>query len=122
MHSRAVDEFEDERLKVERLEFQGRVGGQVLEHMSDGRALPWGEVTVWEPPTRVVLAWKPNSNERPPTEVEVRFAPAGPGTLVELEHRGWETLGPEVAETHADYAAGWGITLERFAAKAEEAA
>jgi len=41
--------------------------------------------------------------------------------LVELEHRGWERLGPEVAELKGEYAAGWIATLERFRAAAEEA-
>ena len=121
MHSRAVDEFPDEDLKVERLEFQTRVGGQVLEHMSDGRALPWGEVLVWEPPDRFVLAWHPTSSDRPPTEVEVRFTAGADGTLVELEHRGWERLGPRYAEVHGSYDAGWVPTLERFRAAAAEA-
>jgi uncharacterized protein YndB with AHSA1/START domain len=122
VHSRAVDDFEDEGLKVERLEFQGRVGGQVLEHMSNGQALPWGEVVAWEPPTMFVLAWHPSFSTRPPTEVEVRFSSSGDGTLVELEHRGWEALGPDVAGIRDDYAAGWIPTLERFRAHVEDAA
>ena len=73
MHSRAVDEFPGEDLKVERIEFQTHVGGLVLEYMSNGQALPWGKVLAWEPPGRFVLAWHPSSSERPPTEVEVRF-------------------------------------------------
>jgi uncharacterized protein YndB with AHSA1/START domain len=122
MHSRAVDEYREENLKVERIEFQTRVGGQVLEHMSDGRALPWGKVLAWEPPDRFVLGWHPSSSDRPPTEVEVRFTAAAEGTLVELEHRGWEHLGPAVDEVYGSYGAGWEPTLERFRAAAGEAA
>lgn len=126
-HSRAVSDFEGEGVKVERIEFQTREGGQVLEHMSNGQALPWGEVIVWDPPSRFVLAWQPGFSERPPTELEIRFSTAdGGGTLVELEHRGWERLGDEaaaeVARLYGDYAAGWGLTLERFRAAAEEVA
>ena len=122
MHSRAIDEFVDEDLKVERVEFQSRVGGQVLEHMSDGRTLPWGEVLVWEPPGRFVLAWHPSSSSRPPTEVEVRFTSGPDGTLVELEHRGWERLGSEFAEVRDGYDSGWAPTMERFRIAASEAA
>lgn len=122
MHSRAVDEFADEDLKVERVEFQARVGGLVLEHTSDGRALPWGEVLAWEPPERFVLAWHPSSSDRPPTEVEVRFTAGADGTLVELEHRGWERLGPEFAEVRGGYDSGWAPTMERFRAAAAQAA
>lgn len=122
VHSRAVDDFAGQDVKVERIEFQGRVGGRVLEHMSNGRSLPWAEVRVWEPPGRFVLSWHPSSSPRPPTEVEVRFSASGDGTMVELEHRGWEALGPSVAEIRGGYAAGWKPTLERFRAYTEEPA
>jgi len=119
-HSRAASDFEGEDVKVERVEFQTRVGGQVLEHLSNGQILPWGEVLQWDPPRRFVLAWHPTFSDRPPTELEVRFTPSGGETLVELEHRGWERLGPDVAELKGEYASGWIATLERFRAAAEE--
>lgn len=114
-HSRAVDEFEDQGVTVERVEFQGRRGGRVLEHLSNGEVLPWAEVLVWEPPDRFVLAWRPNSSSRPPTELEVRFTSRGDGTLVELEHRGWERLGEIAEEARESYGSGWISTLELFA-------
>jgi uncharacterized protein YndB with AHSA1/START domain len=119
-HSRAVDQFEN--VKTERIEFQPFVGGQVLEHMSNGQTLPWGEVLVWEPPARFVLAWKPNAGERPPTEVEVRFVATPEGTSVELEHRGWERLRDVADAARPGYAAGWERTLARFAEAAEQEA
>jgi uncharacterized protein YndB with AHSA1/START domain len=119
-HSRAVDQFEG--VKTERVRFEPFVGGKVLELMSNGETLPWGEVLAWEPPTRFVLAWKPNSNERPPTELEVRFTVQAGGTLVELEHRGWERVREIAAEAKPDYAAGWERTLGRFAEAAEREA
>jgi uncharacterized protein YndB with AHSA1/START domain len=122
-YSRATSDFEGEDVKVEGVEFQGREGGQVLEHLSNGRTLPWGDVLAWDPPRRFVLAWHPTFSDRPPTEVEVRFTPQGTGTLVELEHRGWERLAPDVeAVLRGNYAAGWITTLERFRAVAEEVA
>jgi uncharacterized protein YndB with AHSA1/START domain len=113
-YSRAVDEFEGEDVKVERVEFQPAVGGHLLEHVSNGEVFPWAEILVWEPPTRLVLAWKPNATDNPPTEVEVRFSPDGVGTLVELEHRGWERLGELAEQARAGYGAGWVYNLERF--------
>jgi uncharacterized protein YndB with AHSA1/START domain len=121
-YSRAASDFEGEDVKVQRIEFQSREGGQVLEHLSNGRTLPWGDVLEWDPPRRFVLSWHPTFSERPPTEVEIRFAPHGSGTLVELEHRGWERLGPDVADVRGNYAAGWISTLERFRAVVEEVA
>lgn len=114
-HSRAAMEFEDQGLKVERIEFQGRQGGQVLEHMSNGETLPWAEVIAWEPPSRFALAWRPHSRPQPPTEVEVTFTQQKEGTLVVLEHRGWERLTEVYQELYADYAGGWIQTLSRFA-------
>jgi uncharacterized protein YndB with AHSA1/START domain len=103
-------------VKAERLEVQGRIGGQIIEHMSNGVSLPWGEFLAWEPPTRLVLGWKPHSRPVVPTEVEVRFLPGGNGTRVELEHRGWERVGAEAAEVREAYDSpeGWVTTLDVF--------
>ena len=65
-------------------------------------------------PDALVLAWKPNTSPRPPTELEVRFTPEGDGTLVELEHRGWERLGEIAQEVRAGYGEGWRATLDLF--------
>jgi uncharacterized protein YndB with AHSA1/START domain len=111
-HSRAVDQFDG--VKAERVEFEGWVGGRVIEHLSDGQALSWGDVLVWEPPQRFVLAWNPTPDPRPPTELEVRFTPQGDGTLVELEHRGWERLGEVAAVLRAGYGENWQRVLGRF--------
>jgi uncharacterized protein YndB with AHSA1/START domain len=121
-HGRAADQFADEGVKAERLEVQGRIGGQIIEHMSNGVSLPWGEFVVWEPPTRLVLAWKPHSRPVAPTEVEVQFLPDGDGTRVELEHRGWERVGAEAAEVRDAYGSpqGWITTLNVFAAAIEQ--
>ncbi len=113
-YSRAVDQFEGRGVRAERVEFQGRPGGRVLEHLSNGEVLPWAEVLEWEPPARFVLAWKPNASPFPPTELEVRFTPQGDGTLVELEHRGWERLGELAEAARAQYGAGWTQSLGLF--------
>jgi uncharacterized protein YndB with AHSA1/START domain len=111
-HSRAAAERSD--VRAERIEFQGRVGGQVLEHLSNGEVLPWAEVILWEPPRRLVLAWRPHGRPQPPTEVEVIFTPRDGGTHVELEHRGWERLTEVFGELYDSYTQGWVGTLDRF--------
>ena len=120
-HSRAAIDREGEGVKTDRIELQGRVGGQVIEHVSDGTSLPWGEIIAWDPPRRMVLAWRPHSRPQPPTEVEVTFTPRGGGTLVELEHRGWERLSEDYSELYGSYAGSWVATLGRFAAVADAA-
>jgi uncharacterized protein YndB with AHSA1/START domain len=119
-HSRAAMEFEDEDVKVESIEFNGYPGGSIVERMSDGRSVLWGEVVEWDPPGRFVMAWKPHSRLQAPTEVEVRFTPRGSGTLVDLEHRGWERLTEDFTRLYASYGSGWIGTLTRFAEAADK--
>ncbi len=120
LYSRAVSEFRAENVHVGRLEFQARMGGSILEHTPDGRILPWAEVIAWHPPHSVVMAWRPHSEPEPPTEVEVTFTPREGGTLVELEHRGWERLSQAFREgLYETYARGWITTLGCFAVAAQ---
>jgi uncharacterized protein YndB with AHSA1/START domain len=115
-YSRAVSEFAHENVRALRLTFDPRLGGSILEHLSDGRMLPWAEVTDWDPPHRVVLAWRPHSAPEPPTELEVRFSEQGTDTVVQLEHRGWERLSDDFrAGLYDVYVRGWVTTLERYA-------
>lgn len=121
-HSRSASEHEGEGIGVERVEFQGRVGGRILEHTSGGRVLPWAEIVGWEPPRRFVMAWKPHAREQPPTEVEVTFNPIEGGTEVVLVHSGWERLEgiqPDLERLYGSYAGGWTQTLSRFADAAQ---
>ena len=118
VHSRAAHGQYRDGVTVERVVFEQRVGGRLYEVTSEGLEGSWAEVVVFEPPTRVVLAWKPNDRREPPTEVEVRFEPDADGTIVRLEHRGWEALGARAAEARDGYDHGWRIPLDRFAAAA----
>ena len=76
----------------------------------------WAEIVAYEPPARIVLAWKPNDRPEPPTEVEIHFVPDGDGTIVSLEHRGWDKLGARAAEAREGHDGGWQLPLERFVA------
>jgi uncharacterized protein YndB with AHSA1/START domain len=122
-YSRAVSEFASEGVYATELEFQARLGGSILEHLSDGRVLSWGEVVAWRPPDDVLMSWRPHSRPEAPTEVAVTFTATGDGsTAVELEHRGWERLSEGFrAELYDVYARGWVTTIDRFAAAAAEA-
>jgi uncharacterized protein YndB with AHSA1/START domain len=118
VHSRAAHGQFGGGVAVTRIVFERRVGGRLYEVTSEGAEGSWAEVVVYEPPARLVLAWKPNDRPEPQTEVEVRFEPDGSGTVVRLEHRGWEALGDRAAEARSGYDRGWQIPLERFAAAA----
>ncbi len=95
---------------VERAVLEGRVGGRVYEVQKGGTEQDWAEVLVWEPPARIVLAWKICE----PTEVEVRFTAEGEGTRVELEHRGWERTREEDRARRESYTGGWAQVLGKY--------
>lgn len=114
--SRAADEQYGDGVKVERVVLEPRVGGRLYEVTSEGIEGVWADVLIHEPPARIVLAWKPNDRPEPPTEVEIRFEPDGDGTIVRLEHRGWDKLGARAEEAREGHDGGWKLPLERFVA------
>jgi uncharacterized protein YndB with AHSA1/START domain len=102
-----------------------RAGGRWFEIGEDGTECQWGDVIVWDPPSRLVLAWRIRADwQFDPsllTEVEVRFVPtADGGTRVELEHRLLENMGDaaEAARNTFDSEQGWKGILERYKAAA----
>lgn len=113
-HSIAADTFEG-KLTVEKLVFEPRLGGRVLERMSDGVEAPWGTIIAWQAPHRFVMTWNPTLLDRPSTEIEVRFTRVDEqSTRVELEHRGWENLVERRDELHAGYSEGWPRVINRY--------
>jgi len=99
------------------------VGGRWYGRHEDGVDRLWGDVLTWDPPSRVVLAWRlshefgydPNLL----TEVDVRFTPAGDGeTRVDFEHRGLEAFGDSegALRTITGMETGWGLILDSFKA------
>ena len=97
--------------KITEVVFEEQVGGRIFERHSDGGEGEWGRVFAWEPPTRFVMSWYPGKDAAEATELEIRFAPEGDGTRVDLEHRGWEILGKNATETRNNYDGGWGTVL-----------
>jgi hypothetical protein len=95
--------------------FETGPNGRVYEIMSTGEEAHWANVIAWDPPHRFVLDWKLNpSGAIATTEVEVRFAPEGDGTRVELEHRNFERLGETAESTHESYSTGWPTVFQDF--------
>jgi uncharacterized protein YndB with AHSA1/START domain len=98
------------------IRFEPGVGGRLIEvhDAATGEGFAFGKILVWEPGERLVFADLLSST--PPdslTEVEVRFEAAGGGTRVTLEHRGLDTLPPDVAAQKRMY--GWQTAFEWFA-------
>jgi Activator of Hsp90 ATPase homolog 1-like protein len=114
------------RERVRDVTFEPRAGGRVYETWDDGTTVDWGQVSVWEPPSRFVMSWLSTPE---PTEVELTFNVLGPMlTRVSVEHRGWDALTEEqLAEDCAApggyrsgaYSRGWAHVLALLTAAAE---
>ena len=93
-----------------------RPGGRWFERTPDGRESLWGTVVEADPPERLLMTFhpgrEPDANE--PMYVEVRFTPDGVGTLVALEHRGWQRCSPDQLAQFDGYVKGWETVLTRF--------
>jgi Activator of Hsp90 ATPase homolog 1-like protein len=101
----------EERAATVRLD--GRVGGQLVEHLEDGRTDLWGTVTDWQPPTRFAMTWHPGRSADQATTVEVTFTPDGSSTIVTLTHSGWSNR-DQPATARRSYDSGWDLVLDRF--------
>lgn len=100
--------------------FEGRPGGRIFERTPAGQEIDWGEVTVWEPPRRLVYLWHIRTDRADATEVEITFRDAGDATTrVEIEHRGWERLGSRGPGWRDANRAGWSGLLPHFVAMVE---
>ncbi|MGI8606613.1 MAG: SRPBCC family protein [Gaiellaceae bacterium] len=96
--------------------FEPRSGGRIYERTPSGEEHEWGEVVIWEPPTRLAYLWHLMFDRRDATEVEVTFTPEGGKTTVTIEHRGWERLGADGAIRRDRTRHGWGAIVPSYQA------
>ena len=93
------------------------VGGRIYECTRDGDHVDWGEITGWDPPTRLSYRWHIRRDRADATDVEIRFVPTGAtSTRVEITHTGWERLGAEAETWRQANRGGWSGLLPVFAA------
>ena len=106
---------------------EGRNGGRWYGLLENGAEAEWGDVLAWDPPNRLLLAWRIGADWKYDpallTEVEVVFTPEGEGTRVNFEHRLLENMGAEGEGARAtfDSEGGWTGLLQMFAAEAAKA-
>ena len=96
--------------------FEPYVGGNIIDRGTDGSECRWSRVLAYDPPTMVrfswdiSLSWQLETDPEKASEIEVTFAPDGPGrTRVVLTHRhldrhgdGWEAMRDAVKQ-------GWSL-------------
>ena len=92
--------------------FEPEVGGRVYE-VTDKGEQDWARVRAFDPPNGFLLEWL--IGEANGTEVEVTFAPEGPGARVVLEHRGFSSPDPS-----GHYESGWDVVLAPFVESASK--
>jgi len=101
--------------------FRRDASGRFIE-VYDARAregCELGRVTVWSPGGRVAHTWRePDWPEGTSTNVDVRFEPIFGGTLVRVEHSGFDRVGPKAAEAGATYQVAWSAALAWVARRA----
>lgn len=96
------------------------VGGRIYERAPGGIEHDWGEVTVWEPPTRFGYTWHLNRDRADATDVEIQFiAQGGDLTQVQIEHNGWERLGADAQQWRDRNTGGWQSLLPHYLAAVE---
>jgi uncharacterized protein YndB with AHSA1/START domain len=98
--------------------FEEWIGGRIVEVLKDGSQSEWGRVLVWEPFHKVSFQWYPGRSPDTAQEVTVTFTELPGGSLVELVHVGWETLGDEALAKRNGYDSGWDYVLAKYIVEA----
>lgn len=109
---------------LERAVIEPRVGGRWYGIDVEGGEDNWGDVLAWEPPGRLLLAWRISSkwvcDPSVHTEVELTFTDLGDGRCrVDFEHRDLANLGEGADTAAVSMDSGWEGILGRFKAVAE---
>ncbi len=90
-------------------------GQSIVETAPDGRKTRWAEVVSAEPGSRLELKWHPGRDAAESTRVVISFVGVPQaGTLITLDHDGWEGW-PNPGAARADYRAGWRKVMARLA-------
>lgn len=88
------------------LHLEPKLGGRLFESFdvaSGQKVVQTGEITVWEPPHRVVFDWRAvNFAPSETTHVEILFEPTRTGTRVTLTHTGWSKIRPDHPVRHGE--------------------
>lgn len=99
----------------QRIVFEPRPGGRIVEVAASGEQHQWGELLDWDPPRRLRFRWHLFFHPGEATEVEITFRAADGGTVIRLEQRGWERLGDAGRPRRDRTGQAWSMIVERYA-------
>ncbi len=91
------------------------VDGRIVETGPAGDTSVWGTVNAWQPPSTVGFSWHPGKEADRASAVTVTFTEVEDGTLVVLEHTGWEVF-DDPAVAREEYFQGWPAVLAAYVA------
>ncbi|WP_411287720.1 SRPBCC family protein [Phenylobacterium sp.] len=83
------------------LAFEPGQGGRLTETLASGKVFTIGQITAWEPPSRLIFSWRQaNFPLDLHTEVEVTFQALGEETRISVEHRGFDGVPADSVARH----------------------
>jgi len=89
--------------------------GRFFERAGDGSEVELGAVRVFEPGARLVLDWYPGTDRANATLVEIRFEPAGEGTLLTVTHSLGAATSDAFVRNAPGYDRSWDLVLGALA-------
>ena len=89
-------------------------GGRIFERTPDGAENEWGEITVWDPPSRLSYSWHIASTRQDATTVDLTFMGDGDETVVRVVHHGWDRFGAGGEERREANHQGWNDLVTAF--------
>ncbi|MGZ4756774.1 MAG: SRPBCC family protein [Acidimicrobiia bacterium] len=97
-----------------------RLGGRIFERTPDGTEIDWGEITVWNPPSRLGYVWHIGRERADATDVQLTFVDLGDErTRLDIVHGGFDRLGDEGLAWRQANTNGWDALIPRFVDAAE---
>jgi len=98
---------------------EARLGGRIFERTPDGAEIDWGEITSWNPPSKLGYRWHIGRDRDQATDVELHFVDIGNGrTRLDIVHDGWERLGDEGTAWRDANTNGWAALMPAYLAAA----
>jgi uncharacterized protein YndB with AHSA1/START domain len=101
--------------------FEPRAGGRIFERTRGGIEIEWGEITEWDPPHRLRYRWTIATDPSNATDVDIVFRElSDASTRIDIEHGGWDRLGPIGESWRATNQGGWDGVMPSYVAACGE--
>jgi hypothetical protein len=105
---------------LEAVVFEPHPGGRIYERDRSGAEHTWGEVLVWDPPSRLECLWHLAFPRAEATRLSITFTEANGETVVRLEQTGWDALGEAGRIRRQRTVAAWTQVTGVFASFVEQ--